>query len=159
MRLTSRNIMSIVGLWILWMAFLSIVSAATNNVHMPIVNGVPLAVATVCDSSKPLLDQDTGALDAVLSQDGKFIIAYQDRAHGSLVHVVQHVGSGFQELPDPVMLDAVSAIDISPQFSPPGPKQGSVALVSMAGGKNRLYYTQRKIGDSTGPYGIWCIDF
>lgn len=119
-----------------------------------IVQGQP--VATVCDGSAPILDQDTGSLAATRDADGRFIVAYQDRAHGSLAHVAQHVGATLEEVAAPAVLAAAL-----PSFSPDGAKQGSLALVpsNMLGGKSRLYYTQRKAGDSTGPYGIWCMEF
>lgn len=158
MRTTNRGVLPILFVaWVLWMVFLVTVSAHINSIHIPIATGAPMAVVTVCNGSSPILDQDTGDLDAMLSYDGKFIIAYQDRAHGSIVHVAQHVGSGLQELASPVVVGVLSSS--VPQFSPSGPKQGSVALVPVSGGKNRLYYTQRKLDDTTGPYGIWCLEF
>lgn len=110
---------------------------------------------TMCDGSAPLLDQDTGSLSAMRDADGRYIIAYQDRAHGSLAHVAQHVGDHLEELPAPISNLA------APAFSPTGVKQGSLALVpsSVPSGKSRLYYTQRMFGDETGPYGIWCMEF
>ena len=111
--------------------------------------------ATTCDGSAPILDQDTGSLSAMRDADGRYIIAYQDRAHGSRAVVAQHVGDHLEDLAAPVSLaDA-------PLLSPSGVKQGSLALVpsSTPGGKSRLYYTQRKLGDDTGPYGVWCMEF
>lgn len=118
-----------------------------------VANGAP--VATICDGSAPLLDQDTGSLSAIRDADGRYIIAYQDRAHGSRAVVAQHIGDHLADLAAPALLS------IAPTFSPSGVKQGSLALVPSAtpGGRNRLYYTQRKLGDETGPYGIWCMEF
>ena len=119
-----------------------------------IANGEP--VATVCSPSGTLLlDQDTGSLSAMRDAEGRYIVAYQDRAHGSVAHVAQHVGDHLEDLAAPVLLAAL------PAFSPTGVKQGSLALVpsAMPGGKSRLYYTQRKAGDDTGPYGVWCMEF
>ena len=130
-------------------------AAAAYSVHLPVVaNGAP--VATTCSSQGTLLlDQDTGAISATLDGNGRFLVAYQDRAHGSLIHVAQHQGDHLVELAAP----PVQLADAQPQFSPDGPKQGPMSLVSMPNGKNRLYFTQRKLGDTTGPYGIWCLEF
>lgn len=127
--------------------------AAPPEVHLPLVANGP---STVCDGSAPLLDQDTGNLSAMRDADGRYIVAYQDRAHGSLAHIAQHVGDHLEEVTAPAPLAPVA-----PAFSPSGVKQGSLALVPSAapGGKSRLYYTQRKAGDETGPYGIWCLEF
>lgn len=126
-----------------------------SRLLFPVVaNGAP--VATTCDGSAPLLDQDTGSLSAIRDADGRYIVAYQDRAHGSLAHVARHVGDHLEELAAPPLLLAAM-----PSFSPTGAKQGSLALVPSAtpGGKSRLYYTQRKAGDTEGPYGVWCMEF
>lgn len=132
-----------------------VLAASSPRLFLPtVVNGaVP---ASICDGAAPILDQDTGSLSAMRDATGRYIVAYQDRAHGSLVHVAQHVGGGLEELAAPPAL-----LDAAPTFSPIGPKQGSIALVAGAtpNDKSRLYYTQRKIGDSTGPYGVWCMEF
>jgi len=95
-------------------------------------------------------------LAAGLTSDGRYLVAYQDRAHGSRAHVAQHVGDHLVEVAAPPVLLAA----VSPQFSPDGAKQGALALVPGApGGKSRLYYTQRKADDPTGPYGLWCLEF
>ena len=157
--MTNRGIANAAVLLVLWIVALGAVSSASQSRSLlPVVYGSPLAVSTLCDGKAPIHDRDTGDLDAVLTTDGRFILAYQDRAGGSLVHVAEHIGAGIEEVPGPVALALASAVSV-PQFSPSGPKQGSVALVTMAGGKNRLYYTQRKPGDETGPYGIWCIQW
>ena len=140
---------------LLLLAFLlgSASAATTARLLLPIVaNGAPQA--TICDGKAPLLDQDTGNLSAMRDADGRYIVAYQDRAHGSLAHVAQHVGDHLIEV-------AAPPAAIVPAFSPDGVKQGSLALVpsSAPGTKSRLYYTQRKEGDTTGPYGIWCVEF
>lgn len=127
----------------------SALGAGLHSSYLPIVLGQPSAA--ICDASAPLLDQDTGLLSAGY-RDGAYIIAYQDRAHGSLAHVVRHVGNHLED--EPVQ----PARQVAPMFSPPGPKQGSLALV-LNGPRPRLYYTQRKLGDTTGPYGIWCIEW
>ena len=121
-------------------------AASAYQAHLPIVYGQP--VASICSSVVPLLDQDTGSLSVDLT-DGRYTIAYQDRAHGGRAHVVAHVGDHLVEIaaPPPSLT--------APAFSPPGVKQGSLALA----GAHRLYYTQRKIGDTTGPYALWCVDF
>jgi hypothetical protein len=116
-------------------------------------------VATVCDGTAPILAQDTGSLSAIRDADGRYLIAYQDRAHGSVAHVAQHVGASLDEVTAPALRAA-----LMPQFSPSGIKQGSLALVSsqIPGGKSRLYYTQRTPEDearNAGPYGIWCMEF
>ena len=126
-------------------------SAAT--LYLPIARSAP--PASICDPSVPLLDQDTGSLSAGLDATGRYIIAYQDRAHGSRAHVVAHVGTHLEELPTPPL---ASLTALAP-FSPDGAKQGSLALVLTPSGANRLYYTQRKAGDLTGPYALWCLDF
>lgn len=133
-----------------------VVFAATLSVQLPIVGVEAQMTATVCDASAPLLDQDTGSLSAIRDADGRYIIAYQDRAHGGRAHVVEHVGAHLEELDKPPPL-----AHSDPSFSPPGIKQGSLALVPSAApnGKSRLYFTQRKAGDVTGPYGIWCLEF
>lgn len=142
-----------------WMVLTDVSASDQSSKFLPVVQGTPFAVPTTCDASAPILDQDTGALSAEMDIAGRFIIAYQDRAHGSLIHVAQHVGAGLVDLPGPTQ--AVSAVvgSGSPSFSPPGPKQGPMSLVSMGNGKSRMYYTQRKSGDETGPYGIWCLEF
>lgn len=142
--------------------FLTSITIVSGPIHefIPIVFGQQFAVSTVCDASAPLLDQDTGGLSAILDTAGRFVIAYQDRAHNSQIHIVQHVGSGVVELPG---VDSSKFGPLfsqpSPQFTLPGPKQGPPFLVPLGGGKSRVYYTQRKIGDDTGPYGIWCYEF
>lgn len=126
-------------------------------VHLPIVRSAP--VATVCDGRRPLLDQDTGALSAGLTSDGRYIIAYQDRSHGSQAHVVQHVGDHFVEV---ALLPGAARFVPMPSFSPDGAKQGALALVmGLPGQRNRLYYTQRVADEdpNVGPYGIWCMEF
>lgn len=130
-------------------------AVTTARAHLPTIrNGV--VVATICDGSAPILDQDTGSLSAIRDADGRYIVAYQDRAHGSLAHVAQHVGAGLEEVTAPPIVLAAM-----PAFSPDGVKQGSLALVpsNVPGGMSRLYYTQRKPNDDTGPYGIWCLEF
>lgn len=157
--MTNRNIAHIAIMFVLWVAALGVVSSATQSQsHLPVVFGAPLAAVTVCDGKAPIHNRDTGDLDAILTLDGRFILAYQDRASGSLVHVVEHIGAGVVEVTGPPVLGLADAV---PQFSPSGPKQGSVALVAMAGGKNRLYYTQREEDETPneGPYGIWCVEF
>lgn len=125
--------------------------------HLPVVrNGAQ--PATICDGSAPILDQDTGSLSAMRDADGRYIIAYQDRAHGSRAHVAQHVGGALVEVAAPTLAG------IAPAFSPSGEKQGSLALVPSAGmgQRSRLYYTQRKPEDelqNSGPYGVWCMEF
>lgn len=126
--------------------------------HIPAIRNGQV-VATVCDGSAPILEQDTGALSAVRDADGRYIVAAQLRSDGSRAHVMQHVGAGLEELPGSPMLLAVV-----PAFSPPGAKQGSLALVPshVPGGKSRLYYTQRTPEDAAaneGPYSIWCLEF
>ena len=123
--------------------------------HLPVVRTAP--AASICDGAAPIHAGDTGDLDAIRDADGRYIVAYQDRAHGSVVHVAEHVGAALDELPAPALARAV------PQFSPDGPKQGSVALVAgPPGGRSRVYYTQRTPEDAArneGPYGIWCEEF
>ena len=127
------------------------IGASVVTIHLPIARSAP--PETVCDPAAPLLDQDTGSLSAGLDTDGNFIVAYQDRAHGGIGHVAQHVGDHLVELPAPPPTIA------APQFSPPeSVKVGSVALVLNVMPR-RLYFTQRKPGDTTGPYGIWCLEF
>lgn len=130
-------------------------AASPSSAYLPAVQSAP--VATTCDGKAPLLDQDTGDLDVVLDTFGRFLVAYQDRAHGSRIKVDQHIGAGLTPLPALVALSIVAA----PSFSPDGPKQGSVALVALPGGRTRMYYTQRKLDDTPneGPYGIWCLEF
>ena len=133
-------------------------ASALNRQLMPFVAAAP--VATQCDGHKPLLDQDTGLISAGLASDGRYIVAYQDRAHGSRAHVAQHVGDHLVEVAD-VPAGTVFG-SAGPQFSPDGPKQGALALVMGAvGQRNRLYYTQRTIDadPNDGPYGLWCMEF
>lgn len=122
--------------------------------YFPLVRNGQLP-ATVCDGSAPILDQDTGSLSAMRDADGRYIVAYQDRAHGSRAHVAEHVGAALVEVAAPTVAAIV------PAFSPDGVKQGSLALVPSAGmgQRSRLYYTQRKPNDDTGPYGVWCMEF
>ena len=129
-------------------------AATPARVSLPIAAYASQPVS-VCDGSAPILDQDTGSLSAIRDADGRYIVAYQDRAHGSVAHVAQHIGSHLEELAAPA--PALAA----PAFSPDGVKQGSLALVPSAtpGGTSRHYYTQRKAGDETEPYGIWCMEF
>ena len=134
------------------------IGATLHSSYLPVVQSAP--VATRCDASAPLLDQDTGLISAGQTSDGRYIVAYQDRAHGSRAHVAQHVGDHLVEVAD-VPASTVFG-DPGPQFSPPGPKQGALALVmGLPGQRNRLYYTQRKEDDtpSEGAYGVWCLEF
>jgi hypothetical protein len=125
--------------------------------YLPIVQRA--VESSICNPSAPLLDQDTGWLSAILDASGRYVLAYQDRAHGSRAHIAQHVGDHLIELAAPALVTA-DQTSPAPAFSPDGPKQGSLALVPGAPGqKNRLYYTQRKPDDTTGPYGIWCLEF
>lgn len=119
--------------------------------YLPAIRVEGQADTTVCDAKAPLLDEDTGSLSAIRDADGRYIIAAQLRSHGSRVYVFQHVGAGLADLAAPFG---------PPSLSPPGPKQGSVALVPSAapGGKSRLYFTQRALGDTDGPYSIWCME-
>ncbi len=132
----------------------SAIGADAPRAFFPFVaHGAP--VASQCSPVVPLLDQDTGSLDAALTSDGRYILAYQDREHGSRAHIVQHVGAGLVEVTEPL-----GGVFVEPSFSPPGVKQGSLALVAGAPGqRNRLYFTQRKEGDTTGPYALWCMEF
>jgi hypothetical protein len=128
------------------------IGATSNIAYLPIARSAP--PATVCNPSAPLLDQDTGSLSAGLDLDGNFIIAYQDRAHGGRGVVARHEGSHLVDVPMPPPTFAGA-----PEFSPPDSvKVGSVALV-LNTTPRRLYFTQRKPGDVTGPYGIWCMEF
>lgn len=132
-----------------------VLGAPASRLLFPrVANGAP--APTICDGSAPILDQDTGSLSAIRDAEGRYIVAYQDRAHGGLAHVAQHVGATLAELSAPPIVLAVA-----PAFSPDGVKQGSLALVPGAtpNDKSRLYYTQRKADDATGPYGIWCMEF
>lgn len=126
-------------------------ASALYAVHLPVARSAP--PATTCNPAAPLLDQDTGSLSAGLDLDGNYIIAYQDRVHGGRGVVAQHIGDHLVGLPMP----ALAAL--APSFSPPeSVKVGAVALVLNASPR-RLYYTQRRPGDDTGPYGIWCLEF
>lgn len=131
-------------------------AAPVPDVRLPII--VRAVEASVCNPSAPILDQDTGTLSAMLTPEGRYIVAYQDRAHGSLAHIAQHVGDHLVELDAPPLAVAEPP-NVEPSFSPDGPKQGSLALVPGAPGQSRLYYTQRAIGDTTGPYALWCLGF
>jgi len=132
---------------------LGLAASALYAVHLPVVRSAP--PASTCNPSAPLLDQDTGSLSAGLDLDGNYIVAYQDRAHGGQGHVARHEGDHLVDLPSPPPTIAGAA----PQFSPPDSvKVGSVALVLNVSPR-RLYFTQRKPGDVTGPYGIWCMEF
>src|SRR5262245_60276979 len=85
-----------VALIVLFVAQLG-VSWATNTsrTFLPTVTN---GAATVCDGSAPLLDQDTGDLSAMRDADGRYIVAYQDRAHGDLAHIAEHVGNHLTDL-------------------------------------------------------------
>lgn len=113
---------------------------------------LPLAYSasptSVCDGSAPILDQDTGSL-SVVYQDGHWYVAYQNRARGGRGELAEHVGDHLVDVASPIGVAA-------PAFSPPDSvKVGSVAL-AISPTERRWYYTSRKPGDSTGPYGIWC---
>jgi hypothetical protein len=132
-----------------------LVARAATDAHtfLPIARSAP--PATTCSPTAPLLDQDTGSLSAGLDTNGNFIVAYQDRAHGGRGVVAQHIGDHLVGLPAP----APAIVGTAPQFSPPDSvKVGAVALV-LNSVPRRLYFTQRRPGDLTGPYGIWCLEF
>lgn len=155
--ITSRILLAVVIVLILRSAITTL--AGSHSVHIPIMYGVPYAVSTVCDSSAPIHDRDTGDLSAILTTDGRFLVSYQDRTDNLRIHVTQHVSNTLVELSPPVILSDISNADIDPQFTLPGPKQGPGVMIALSGGRNRIYYTQRRLGDTTGPYGIWCSDF
>lgn len=132
--------------------------AGAFRVHLPIARSA--LPASVCSPSAPLLDQDTGSLSAGLDLDGNYIVAYQDRAHSGRGVVMQHIGARLVDVPAP-SLAALALLDALPvpQFSPPDSvKVGAVALV-LNTSPRRMYFTQRRPGDTTGPYGIWCLEF
>lgn len=132
---------------------LSARAAPDNRILLPAVFQPP--PASVCDGS-PLLDTDVGAISAMRDADGNYDVALQVRSDGSRAHVMRHVGGHLEELALQVSLA------ISPAFSPPGPKQGALALVpNEPGGKSRLYYTERDQDDdpNEGPYKPRCLEF
>ena len=131
--------------------------AGAFTLNLPVV--LSAALPSQCSDIQPLLDQDTGLLSAGLNRNGEYILAYQDRAHGSQAHIVRHEGDHLVEVASPL---PGAVFGVAPAFSPPGPKQGALALVMGGPGqRNRLYYTQRKPDDTPteGPYGIWCLEF
>ena len=135
----------------------NIALAASHMAYLPVVRSAP--VTSQCSDIQPLLDQDTGLISAGLDSVGNYILAYQDRAHGSLAHIVRHEGDHLVEVAPP---PPGTVFGVAPAFSPPGPKQGALALVmGGVGQRNRLYYTQRVPDDdpNSGPYGIWCMEF
>lgn len=126
-------------------------AASTYTVHVPAVYGAP--VASTCDGSAPILDQDSGSLAAVY-QAGHWYVAYQDRAHGGRGHLAEHVGGA--------LVEVVKPVGVAPSFSPPDSvKVGSVALATDGMGHGRWYYTSRVIDDTPneGPYAVWCVEF
>lgn len=125
---------------------------AANDIRLPLVANGP---ASICDGS-PLLDTDVGAISAIRDADGNYDVAIQDRSHGSRAHIMRHVGGHLEELAEPQQ----AAPSTAPAFSPPGPKQGALALVAgLPGEKSRLYYTERDQDDTSGPYKPRCLEF
>lgn len=120
--------------------------------YLPTVQTEP--VASVCDPSAPILDRDTGSL-SVAYRDGVYYVSYQDRADGGQGYLARHEGNHLVE----VEQTGSPLADVAPALVPPDTvKVGSVALV-VNGPEKRWYYTKRKPGDTTGPYGIWCLRF
>lgn len=158
----------ILGMLVVWLLSALVASAAEvpRATFLPTVLGgqhVAVADDSTCSDSEPLHNRDTGLLTATYNAtEDRYVVAYQDRAGGGRAHVVEHRGSRLVEVAAVAPVAPVG-IEHEPSFSPPGPKQGDLALVynpnKPAGQQLRLYYTQRKIGDTTGPYGIWCKDF
>ena len=128
-----------------------------RDVFLPLVTN---GQASVCDGKAPIFDHDVGALSAMRDAEGRYIIALQDRSKGSRAIVAEHVGDHLVDLEAPA--PAAAPTD-SPAFSPPGPKQGALALVPNAtpGEKRRWYYTERERDDTPneGPYKLWCMEF
>ncbi len=132
---------------------------APVRANLPIVATAPFVPAeqSTCDGSAPLLNRDTGDLDAVLTHDGHYLVAYQDRQAGGKLRVAAHIGAALTE--SAPWLPALA--EIAPAFSPTPIKGGSVALVA-GPTRTRLYFTQRDPHDGSpneGPYGIWCREF
>lgn len=122
-------------------------AGSPGRAFLPLAYSAP--PASTCDGSAPILDQDTGSLSVVYA-DGHWYVAYQDRAHGGRGHLAEHIGDHLVEVATPVGV-------ATPAFSPPDSvKVGSVALAVSPAGERRWYYTSRKPGDTTGPYGTWC---
>ena len=130
-------------------------AASESRILLPAVFQSP--AASICDGS-PLSSTDVGALSAMRDADGEYIIAIQDRYDGSQAHVMRHVDHHLEELAAPAL---AFVRPVSPPFSPPGVKQGALALVPNAaqGQKSRLYYTERDAGDTSGPYKVRCLEF
>lgn len=140
--------------------FLGAAAAQTppmRDIFLPLVSN---GQASVCDGKAPIFDHDVGALDAMRDADGKYIVTLQDRSHSGRAIVAEHVGDHLVDLEEPASTDALAG---SPAFSPPGPKQGALALVPNAtpGEKRRWYYTERERDDTPneGPYKLWCMEF
>lgn len=139
---------------------------ADPAILLPLVaNGSAVAPvpASVCDGAAPIYDRDVGSLSVIRDAEGRYIVALQDRWDGSQAHVLEHVGSHLEELPDPALAQALHAARGPPTFSPPGPKQGALVLVTNAvpGERRRLYFTQRvqDADPNEGPYVVWCMEF
>ncbi len=147
---------------VLLIAGSSVVLAAGSSVYLPIVFGHPYVVNTICDPNKPLLDTDVGSIDAMLTPDGDWVVAIQDRSHGSRIRVMHHVGDHLEDLPGVAITAAMTdTFGLTPAFSPPGPKQGDMALVvdPHGAGHSRMYFTQRALDadPDVGPYAPHCM--
>jgi hypothetical protein len=134
----------------------TLLAAPPHALYAPIIQTTP--DPSICSPAQPLLITDISSFDAGIDSAGRYIISYIDRTNGSRAHVAQHLGSALVELAAPALSGGPAAAE--PAFSPAGPKQGAVAMVlNVPGHRNRLYYTQRQIGDTTGPYALWCMEF
>ena len=118
---------------------LALGTAALSRQYLPIV---------AAQSSAPVMlhDGDHGLISAA-QVAGRWYVAYQTRPDGRL-HIAEDTGSALVDVPAPAQQALL------PSFEPPGPKQGSSALVA-DGSSLRIYYTGRSVGDPTGPFKLW----
>ncbi len=159
MRRRTRWIVPLLLIALGWNAALAL-AALDRSTFLPIVFGQTVPATTCARTGTLIYNQDVGSLAVVRTSDGRYLIAAQNRQDGSRIHVLMHVGAGVQEVAAPAVTSVLTGT-VSPQFSPPGPKQGSVAIVDDPFGGERIYYTQREEDETPneGPYAVWCQSF
>lgn len=123
------------------------VQAIQSPLRLPIIS----AQAAAGTSLVKLVDHDCGFVTAV-NVGGHFFVGYQTRPDGH-VHIAEDIGDKLVEVADPALARA-----LSPHFELPGPKQGSLSLVS-DGGYIRAYFTGRAEDDPSGPFFVWRYRF
>lgn len=126
-------------------------AALDKHVYLPaIANGQATTTITT------LVDFDSVMVTAyVLPNTSRIILTYIDRAHGNVLHVVEDKGNRVAEIPLPPGL--LTAQQVDPSFTYPGPKQSNGATV-VTGNVLHVYACTRDIGDLTGPFKLKRID-